>query len=149
MRRGILAAFLILWQPGSAHLSQEKALSGWKTEADFKVRLWQELSLGSKEPQIAIMQLSAERQKELECDPLAFYKKYNIFARVARLNSSVRSALTSLLLSQQCRRIDQHTCIVTRFARKVTTKLGLRRKTNNSGERPDSHRRSKRITTGH
>jgi hypothetical protein len=77
---GILTTFLILWQPGSAHLAQEKVSTGWKTVADFKVvKLWEEPSLGPKEPQIAIMQLSAERQKELQGDPLAFYKKYEIF----------------------------------------------------------------------
>jgi hypothetical protein len=77
---GILTTFLILWQPGSAHLAQEKVSTGWKTVSDFKViKLWEEPSLGPKEPQIAIMQLSAERQKELQCDPLAFYKKYEIF----------------------------------------------------------------------
>lgn len=77
---GILITFLILWLPGSAHLAQEKVSTGWKTVADFKVvKLWEEPSLGPKEPQIAIMQLSAERQKELQCDPLAFYKKYEIF----------------------------------------------------------------------
>jgi hypothetical protein len=77
---GILTAFLILWQPGSAHLTQEKVPTGWRTVADFKVvKLWEEPSLGPKEPQIAIMQLSAERQKELQRDPLAFYKKYEIF----------------------------------------------------------------------
>jgi len=77
---GILTTFLILWQPGSAHLAQEKVSTGWKTVADFKVvKLWEEPSLGPKEPQIAIMQLSAERQKELQSDPLAFYKRYEIF----------------------------------------------------------------------
>jgi len=77
---GFLTAFLILWQPGPAHLAQDKGLTGWKTVADFKVlRLWEEPSLGPKEPQIAIMQLSVERQKELQCDPLTFYKKYDIF----------------------------------------------------------------------
>jgi hypothetical protein len=77
---GILTAFLIFLQPGSANLAQEKVSTGWRTVSDFKVlRLWEEPSLGPKEPQIAIMQLSAERQKELQCDPLAFYKKYDIF----------------------------------------------------------------------
>jgi hypothetical protein len=77
---GILTTFLILWQPGSAHLAQEKVSTGWKTVSDFKVvKLWEEPSLGPKEPQIAIMQLSVERQKELQSDPLAFYKKYEIF----------------------------------------------------------------------
>jgi hypothetical protein len=77
---GILTTFLILWQPGSAHLAQEKVSTVWKTVADFKVvKLWEEPSLGPKEPQIAIMQLSAERQQELQRDPLAFYKKYEIF----------------------------------------------------------------------
>jgi len=77
---GILTALVILWQPGPAPLAQEKVSPGWKAVADFKVlRLWEEPSLGPKEPQIAIMQLSADRQKELQSDPLAFYKKYDIF----------------------------------------------------------------------
>jgi len=77
---GILTAFLILWQPGSARLTQEKGPIAWQTVADFKVlKLWEDPSLGPKEPQIALMQLSLDRQKELQSDPLAFYKKYEIF----------------------------------------------------------------------
>jgi hypothetical protein len=79
---GILTAFLILWQPGSTHLAREKGQApiSWKTVSDFKVfRLWEQPGVGPKEPQIAILQLSSERQKELACDPLAFYKKYDIF----------------------------------------------------------------------
>jgi hypothetical protein len=77
---GIVTTFLILWQPGSAPLAQEKVVIGWKAVSDFKVlRLWLEPSLGPKEPQIALLQLSLDRQKELQCDPLAFYKKYDIF----------------------------------------------------------------------
>jgi hypothetical protein len=77
---GILAAFLV-WQPGSSPLAQDKGSTGWKSVEDFKVlKLWEDRSLGPTEPQIAILQLfSADRQKELQCDPLAFYKKYNIF----------------------------------------------------------------------
>ena len=53
----------------------------WKTLGNFKVlRLWEEPNLGPKEPQIALLQLSYDSQKELQCDPLAFYKKYDIFA---------------------------------------------------------------------
>src|SRR5215831_4005560 len=62
---GILTAFLILWQPGSARLTQEKGPIAWQTVADFKVlKLWEDPSLGPK---------------ELQSDPLAFYKKYEIF----------------------------------------------------------------------
>src|SRR5262249_18433714 len=76
---GILAAFLV-WQPGSSPLAQDKGLTGWKAVEDFKVlRLWEEPSLGPKWPQIALLQLSAERQKELQWNPLEFYKKYKIF----------------------------------------------------------------------
>lgn len=75
----ILAAFLV-WQPGSSPLAQDKGSPGWKTVEDFKVlKLWEEPNVGPKEPQVAILQLSAARQKELQCDPLAFYKKYKIF----------------------------------------------------------------------
>jgi len=56
-------------------------MNGWKAVADFKVlKLWEEPSLGPKEPQIVLLQLSFDRQKELQCDPLEFYKKYDIFA---------------------------------------------------------------------
>lgn len=80
---GILAAFL-LWQPGSSPLAQNKGLTAWKTVEDFKVlRLWEEPSLGPKEPQVAVLQLSAKREKELQCDPLAFYRKYKIFYPVS------------------------------------------------------------------
>lgn len=77
---GILSAFLLFLASGSAQLGQERVSTGWRTAGDFKVlRLWEEPRFGPKEPQIAIMQLSAERQRELQCDPLAFYKKYEIF----------------------------------------------------------------------
>lgn len=76
---GILAAFLV-WQPGSSPSAQDKGLTGWKAVEDFKVlKLWEAPNLGPKWPQIALLQLSAERQKELQCNPLEFYKKYKIF----------------------------------------------------------------------
>jgi hypothetical protein len=76
---GILAAFLV-WQPGSSPLAQDKDSTGWRTVKDIKVlKLWEDPKLGPKEPQVALLQLSAERQKELQCNPLEFYKKYEIF----------------------------------------------------------------------
>jgi hypothetical protein len=75
----VIAAFLV-WQPKPSLFAQDKGSSAWKSVEDFKVlKLWEEPNLGPKEPQVAILQLSAERQKELQCDPLAFYKKYKIF----------------------------------------------------------------------
>lgn len=42
--------------------------------------MWEQ-SLGPQSPQIAIVQFfSAERLAELQADPLAFYKKYEIFS---------------------------------------------------------------------
>jgi len=76
---GILSAFL-MWQTPSSSPAPDKSTPGWKVVADFKVlKLWEDPNLGPKEPQVAILQLSADRQKELQNDPLAFYKKYNIF----------------------------------------------------------------------
>jgi len=76
---GILAAFLA-WQPGSSPLSQDKGSTTWKEVDGVKVlKLWLEPNLGPKEPQIAVLQLSGEKQKELQCDQLAFYKRYKIF----------------------------------------------------------------------
>lgn len=79
---GILTALFILWQPSSKNLAQEKgpAPIGWKVVRDIKVlKLWEDPNLGPTWPQIAILQLTVEQQKELSCDPLAFYKKYEIF----------------------------------------------------------------------
>jgi hypothetical protein len=76
---GIVAAFLV-WQPGSSPLAQDRGSTGWKTVKDIKVlKLWEDPKLGPKEPQVALLQLSAEKQKELQCNPLEFYKKYEIF----------------------------------------------------------------------
>src|SRR6266850_2903873 len=76
---GVLAASLILLQPVPASVAEDKTATGWKTLGDFKVlRLWQEPQ-GPQWPQIALLQVSSDRLKELQNDPLAFYKKYDIF----------------------------------------------------------------------
>ncbi len=90
---GILTAFLLLFQPSLARMAQDKAPvdqekvkaapekrpAHWETVQKIKMlRLW-----GTKQgpdwPQIAILQLSRGQQKELESEPLAFYKKYQVF----------------------------------------------------------------------
>ena len=91
---GILTAFLVLLPLGPARLAQEKQpapqekpkgtlkkpLIRWKKVADFQaLKLW-ETDLGPKSPQIVILQLSKERQIELQSDPLKFYEKYGIFS---------------------------------------------------------------------
>jgi len=57
-----------------------KPLIRWKKVADFQaLKLW-ETDLGPQWPQIVILQLSRERQIELQSNPLKFYKKYEIFS---------------------------------------------------------------------
>src|SRR5258708_2495234 len=75
----VLVAFLLLLQPSPASVAEEKQRTGWKTVEDFKVlKMWEQRQ-GPKWPQVAMLQLSNERFKELESDPLAFYKKHEIF----------------------------------------------------------------------
>ena len=75
----VLVASLMLWQPGPASVAEEKQRTGWKTTDDFKVlKMWEQPE-GPKWPQVALLQLSNEKFKELEKDPLSFYKKYEIF----------------------------------------------------------------------
>ena len=91
---GILAVFLVLLPLGPARLAQEKqtapeqkpkgpqkkSVTPWKKVGDFQaLKLW-ENDFGPQSPQIAILQLSRERQIELQSDPLKFYKKYEIFS---------------------------------------------------------------------
>jgi hypothetical protein len=76
----LLIGFFVLMRPAPASVAQDKPSSPWQTLGkDSKVlKLW-ETDLGPKVPQIAILQLSEERQKELESDPLKFYDKYDLF----------------------------------------------------------------------
>ncbi|SRR5713101_8274515 len=75
---GLFAALLILLQASPARVTPDKGPTGWQKVQDFQVlKLW-ETDLGPKSPQVVILQLSEERQKELEHDPLAFYEKYGI-----------------------------------------------------------------------
>lgn len=90
---GILTAFLVVLPLSPARLAQEKQPAPeekakgamkkpvrWKKVADFQaLKLW-ETDLGPQSPQIVILQLSRERQIELQSDPLKFYKKYGIFS---------------------------------------------------------------------
>ena len=75
----VLVASLMLLQAGPASVAEEKQPTGWKTAGDFKVLKMWEQPQGPKWPQVALLQLSNERFKELENDPLSFYKKYEIF----------------------------------------------------------------------
>ncbi len=79
---GVLAVTLMLIQTSPAPVAQEKEKKGpaWQTVDGFKVlKLWEIPELGPETPQIAILQLSRERQIELQRDPLAFYKEHQIF----------------------------------------------------------------------
>jgi len=80
----VLAGSLILLQPSPALVIPSKAPDKgpitWQKVEDFKVlKLW-ETDAGPKTPQIALLQLSEARHKELESNPLHFYEKYGIFA---------------------------------------------------------------------
>jgi hypothetical protein len=75
----VLVTSLMLLQPSPASVAEEKQQTGWKTVEDFKVLKMWEQPQGPKWPQVAMLQLSNERFKELENDPLAFYKKYEVF----------------------------------------------------------------------
>ncbi len=78
---GVLAAFMIL-QAIPAGMGESKRPARWQTVADFKVlKLW-ESDLGPRWPEIALLQLGKERQKELQSDPLAFLQKYKIFPKI-------------------------------------------------------------------
>jgi hypothetical protein len=79
---GMLAvALMLLASP--VRLAQEKPPAAWRTVGDFKVlKLWEVRELGPRWPEIAILQLSNERRKELEGDSLAFLRKYQIFKQV-------------------------------------------------------------------
>ncbi|HJY87427.1 MAG TPA: hypothetical protein VKE24_11380 [Candidatus Acidoferrales bacterium] len=80
---GILLGSLMLLQTIPARVAQEKPPERWQAVADFKVlRLWDIRELGPRWPEIAILQLSNERRKELEDDSLAFLRKYQIFKQV-------------------------------------------------------------------
>jgi len=80
---GLLAGAMILVEAAPAHVAADKAPTVWQKVEDFKVlKLWEQPSLGPKEPEIAILQLSEDRQKELEHDALGFLRKYKIFPKV-------------------------------------------------------------------
>ena len=76
----MLVVVFVLMRPAPAFVAPDKTPATWQAlDKDSKVlKLW-ETELGPKAPQIALLQLSEERQKELESDPLKFYDKYNLF----------------------------------------------------------------------
>lgn len=63
--------------------ARELPQAAWTTiEPGLKVlRLWK-TSAGPRWPEIAVMQISVERNQQLERDPLGFIKKNNIFDKV-------------------------------------------------------------------
>jgi hypothetical protein len=68
-------------------LAEEKTVTRWQTVADFEVlKLW-ETELGPRWPEIAILQLSNERHLEVQRDPLAFLRKYNIIEKADGVRS--------------------------------------------------------------
>ena len=77
---GILTAFFVLLQPTSAPLADEKTPTSWEMVGDFKVlRVWKTSALELKWPQVAMLRLTEKSRIELQTDPLAFLKKYEIF----------------------------------------------------------------------
>jgi hypothetical protein len=76
---GVLAASLMLLQPSPASVAEEKAPTGWRIVKGVKMlQLWERPG-GPTEPQVAILELSSDQLRELESDPLGFYKKYEVF----------------------------------------------------------------------
>jgi hypothetical protein len=74
----VLVTFLMLLQASTVSVADEKQALGWQKVGDFRVlKMWEQPE-GPKWPQVAILQLSPERFKELESDSLSFYKKYAI-----------------------------------------------------------------------
>lgn len=78
----ILIGLFLLMRPTPASVAPDKPKPAWQTlgkDKDSKVlKLW-ETDFGPKSPQIALLQLSQERQRELEDNPLKFYDKYELF----------------------------------------------------------------------
>jgi hypothetical protein len=84
-----VAVVLMLLSPASAQKSQPE----WKTlEPGLQVlRLWE--SIGPKQPQIAILQLTSEKYKELKQDPKTFVDGHNIFYEKVRPGASLTEML--------------------------------------------------------
>jgi len=78
---GILTAFFVLLQPTLVPLADEKKPpTHWEMVGDFKVlRVWKTSALELKWPQVAMLQLTEKSRIELQTNPLAFLKKYEIF----------------------------------------------------------------------
>lgn len=76
----LVIGFFVLMRPAPASVTPDKSAPFWQPLAkDSKIlRLW-DTSTGPAWPQIAIMQLSDDLHAELQRDPLAFYKKYEVF----------------------------------------------------------------------
>ena len=83
----IFTAFLILLQPTPARLAEEKkAPTPWELEGDFKVlRVWKTAGLELRWPEVAILQLTEKRRKELQSEPLEFLQKHKIFEKTDRV----------------------------------------------------------------
>lgn len=75
-----LIVSLILLQAASAPTAEEKKVSAWREFKDMKqLKAWEVPELDLRWPQIVLLQPTAAQLKELHEDPLAFYKKYNVF----------------------------------------------------------------------
>jgi hypothetical protein len=84
-----VAVVLVLLSPASA----QKSPPEWKTlEPGLQVlRLWE--SIGPDQPQIANLQLSSDKYKELRGDPKGFIDGHNIFYEKVRPGASLTEML--------------------------------------------------------
>jgi len=80
-----VAVVLMLLSPASAQKSQPE----WKTLQPGLQVLRLGESIGPEKPQIAILQLTSEKYKELQGDPKAFVDGHNIFYERVRPGASL------------------------------------------------------------
>ena len=74
-----LAVSLLVLQPAVGSIADEKTTHGWRSVKGVEMlRLWEQPS-GPKVPQVVILRLSNDQLKELEKDPLGFYKTFDVF----------------------------------------------------------------------
>lgn len=78
---GMFILSLILLQLAPAPLAdQKKPPNPWKAVDDVTMlQVWAEPQLHLQWPQVTLLQVTSDQMKELENDPLEFYKKYGVF----------------------------------------------------------------------
>ena len=74
-----LIVSLLILQPATSSIADEKPKGGWRTVKDVQMlRLWEQPD-GLKLPYAVVLKLSSAQFAELEKNPLAFYKTYDVF----------------------------------------------------------------------